>query len=132
MGCESNQPAPTKKTGETLPVLNVETLTVAEQTWPRIVRSQGSLFPDEEATLGIKVEGRVSEVHVDLGDVVEVGDPLITIDQEDFKLRVKQAEAQLAAVRSAVGLKPGDPLEKLVPENSPPAREKKAEWDEAT
>ena len=132
MGCESNQPAPANKAGETLPVLNVETLIVAEQTWPRIVRSQGSLFPDEEATLGIKVEGRVSKVHVDLGDVVEVGDPLITIDQEDFKLRVKQAEAQLAAVRSAVGLKPGDPIEKLVPENSPPAREKKAEWDEAT
>ena len=131
VGCGESEPAPASKAGEKLPVLEVETLTVAEQPWPRIIRSQGSLFPDEEATLGIKVEGRVSQVHVDLGDVVEVGDPLITIDQEDFKLRVKQAEAQLAAVRSAVGLKPGDPVEKLVPENSPPAREKKAEWDEA-
>ncbi|QDT27706.1 Multidrug resistance protein MdtA precursor [Gimesia panareensis] len=131
VGCEASQPAPASKAGETLPVLDVETVTVTEQTWPRIVRSQGSLFPDEEATLGIKVEGRVSKVHVDLGDVVEVGDPLVTIDQEDFKLRVKQAEAQLGAARSAVGLKPGDPIEKLVAENSPPAKEKKAEWDEA-
>tara|TARA_R110002111_G_scaffold227346_1_gene288799 strand:- start:8771 stop:10012 length:1242 start_codon:yes stop_codon:yes gene_type:complete len=129
-GCERSDQTPVSKAGEVLPVLNVETIEVSEQNWPRIVRSQGSLFPDEEATLGIKVEGRVFEVHVDLGDVVKPGDPLVTVYQDDFKLRVKQAEAQLAQVRSAVGLKPGDSVEKLVPENSPPAKEQRAEWDE--
>lgn len=130
-GCEHSDSTPVSKTGETLPVLNVETLEITEENWPRIVRSQGSLYPDEEATLGIKVEGRVFKVHVDLGDVVKPGDPLVTVYQDDFKLRVKQAEAQLAQARSAVGLKPGDSVDKLVPENSPPAKEQQAEWDEA-
>ncbi|HBL45809.1 MAG TPA: hypothetical protein DDZ90_20720 [Planctomycetaceae bacterium] len=130
-GCERSDSAPVSQTGETLPVLNVETLEVTEQIWPRIVRSQGSLYPDEEATLGIKVEGRVSQVHVDLGDVVKPGDPLVTVHQDDFKLRVEQAEAQLAQARSAVGLKPGDSVDNLVPEKSPPAKEQQAEWDEA-
>ncbi|WP_299466672.1 efflux RND transporter periplasmic adaptor subunit [uncultured Gimesia sp.] len=130
-GCERSEQAPVSKAGDALPVLNVETLEVAEQSWPRIVRSQGSLFPNDEATLGIKVEGRVFEVHVDLGDIVKPGDPLVTVFQDDFKLRVKQAEAQLAQARSAVGLKPGDSVDKLVPENSPPAKEQRAEWDEA-
>lgn len=130
-GCERSESAPASKAGETLPVLNVETLEVAEENWPRIIRSQGSLYPDEEATLGIKVEGRVFKVHVDLGDVVKPGDPLVTVYQDDFKLRVKQAEAQLSQARSAVGLKPGDSVENLVPEKSPPAKEQQAEWDEA-
>jgi len=62
--------------------------------------------------LGIKVEGRVFQTHVDLGDVVQAGDVLITIDQDDFKLRVKHAEALLTQTRSAVGLLPGNPIEK--------------------
>lgn len=130
-GCgETATPAATKNEAAPPPV-QAETLQVTEQTWPLKVRSQGSLFPEEEATLGIKVEGRVFETHVDLGDVVKEGDVLITLYQDDFKLRVKHAEAQLAQTRSAVGLLPDDPIEKLSPENSPPVREQRAAWDEA-
>lgn len=131
VGCEGTATPAVSQTEDVRPSLDAETLRVTEQIWPRIVRSQGSLFPDEEATLGIKVEGRVFKTHVDLGDVVKAGDVLITIYQDDFKLRVKHAEAQLAQTRSAVGLLPGDPIEKLVPENSPPVREQRAAWDEA-
>lgn len=130
-GCEGTATPAATKTAEVQPELNAETLQVSEQIWPRVVRSQGSLFPDEEATLGIKVEGRVFKTHVDLGDVVQEGDVLITLYQDDFKLRVKYAEAQLAQTRSAVGLLPEDSVEKLVPENSPPVREQRAAWDEA-
>lgn len=130
-GCEGTATPAATKTAGAQPELKAETLQVSEQTWPRKVRSQGSLFPDEEATLGIKVEGRVFKTHVDLGDVVQEGDVLITLYQDDFKLRVKYAEAQLAQTRSAVGLLPEDSVEKLVPENSPPVREQRAAWDEA-
>jgi len=130
-GCEGTATPAVSRTEDVRPELNIETLKISKQIWPRIVRSQGSLFPDEEATLGIKVEGRVFQTHVDLGDVVQAGDVLITIDQDDFKLRVKHAEALLTQTRSAVGLLPGNPIEKLVPENSPPVREQRAAWDEA-
>lgn len=130
-GCEGTATPAVSPTGDVRPELDLETLNVSEQIWPRIVRSQGSLFPDEEATLGIKVEGRVFKTHVDLGDVVQAGDVLITIYQDDFKLRVKHAKALLTQTRSAVGLLPGDSIENLSPEKSPPVREQRAAWDEA-
>jgi RND family efflux transporter MFP subunit len=79
----------------------------------------------------MRVAGRVSTVHVDLGDQVAAGDPLVSLDPEEFQLLVAQAEAQLAQTRSAVGLAPDAPVESLKPENSPPVRQERVVWDEA-
>lgn len=111
--------------------LTADVITVEPKEWPTWVRAQGSLVADEVAVIGAKVEGRVADVHVDLGDVVEAGAPLITIDDEKFRLEVSQAEAQQAQARAAVGLKPDEDVEQLEPESSPPVREAKALWDEA-
>jgi RND family efflux transporter MFP subunit len=95
------------------------------------VQVHGSLMADELAVVGTKVAGRVAEVHVDLGDSVRQGDPLVTLDQEDFQLQISQVEAQLAQASAAVGLKKGEPIEQLNPENAPPVRQAKALWNEA-
>ncbi len=79
----------------------------------------------------MRVAGRVAEVHVELGDFVKQGQPLVTLDPSEFKLMVAQAEAQLAQARSAVGLAPEAPLESLVAENSPPVRQERVVWDES-
>ena len=111
--------------------VEAEVLTVAMGAWPTIVRSQGSLYADEESVVGSKVAGRVAAVHVDLGDFVKTGEPLVSLDQEEFRLQVSQAEAQLEQTRSAVGLRDGESVETLVPETAPPVREQKALWEEA-
>ncbi len=54
------------------------------------------------------------------------------IDAQEYRLQADQADAQLSQARAAVGLKPGDPLESLNPDNAPPVREAKAVLDEAT
>jgi RND family efflux transporter MFP subunit len=112
--------------------LAAEVITIEPTQWPTYVRAQGSLVADEEAVIGARVEGRVSDVHVDLGDVVEAGAPLISLDDETFRLEVSQAEAQQAQARAAVGLKPDEDVEQLDPESSPPVREARALWDEAS
>ena len=114
-----------------LPVLEAEVLTVDPESWPVIVRSYGSLIPDEIAVLGSRIEGRVEAVHADLGDHVTAGTPLVTLSQAEFKLRVQQAEAQLLQTRSAVGLRTKDKVADLNPENAPPVVEQKALWNEA-
>lgn len=114
-----------------LPTLKAEVLAVEPQPWPTQVRTQGALVADEVATVGAKVAGRVAKVHVDLGDTVKAGEPLVTLDQADFLLKVKQAEALLAQSRSALGLTAGEPVENFVAENAPSVREQKAVWDEA-
>lgn len=110
--------------------LEAQTLVVAPSPWPAIVRTQGSLVADEVVIVGTKVAGRVAEVHVDLGDRVEQGAILVGLDQQEFRLQVVQAEAQLTQSRTALGLRKDDPLSKLNPENAPPVREALAVWDE--
>src|SRR5262245_17468481 len=105
-------------------------LLVEPTSWPTTVRTQGSLIADEVTIVGAKVAGRVNDVNFDLGDAVKAQAVLATLDQEDFKLQVSLAEAQLLQARAALGLKPTDPLESLDPESAPPVREAKAVWDE--
>lgn len=132
-GCSHEEPAgrnPQPDPAE-LPVIRAETLQVRTSPSPAIVRTQGNLVADEATVVGAKVEGRVAELHTDLGDSVQEGALLVTLDQVDFRLQVSLAEAQLTQARSALGLEGDDPLEKLVPQNAPPVREAKANLDEA-
>jgi RND family efflux transporter MFP subunit len=115
------------------PLANVtgESWVIERTGFPNVVRAQGSLWADEVTTVGARVPGQVLEVLVELGDVVEQGQVLVRLDPQPYQLQVEQAEAQLLQARSAVGLKPEDPVEKLSPENAPPVREANAIWNEA-
>ena len=128
-GCGSTAGSPAPQQAP-LPALEAEVLTIQPLRWPTIVRSQGSLMADEITIVGAKVAGQVAEVHVDLGDVVDVGTALASLAQADFRLEVDRAEAQLAQARSAVGLNPGDAVEQLEPKNAPPVRQELAVWNE--
>jgi RND family efflux transporter MFP subunit len=130
LGCNQNSAAgPAKKKPQADIVAEVHR--VQRGPWSQTVRSQGELRADEVVAIGTRVAGRVAKVHVELGDKVEAGQPLVSLDPEEFRLLVEQAEAQLAQARSAVGLAPDAPVEGLVPENSPPVRQERAVWDEA-
>ncbi len=132
LGCNArHERAQDSKTVKPVAVVRGETYVVKPLTWPKRVRVQGSLIPDETAAIGAKVSGKVIQVHADLGDRIEQGSPLVTIDDSQYKLLVAQAEAELQQARSAVGLREGDPLEKLEPNNAAPVREARAVWDEA-
>lgn len=131
-GCSRPAADPAAQAGPAEPeVLRTEVFTAIPQPWPTLVHVPGSLFADENAVVGAKVAGRVQSVGVDLGDAVVAGQPLATLDLQEFELQVMQAQAQLEQSRAAVGLMPGDPIEKLDPENSPPVREARAVLNEA-
>ncbi len=129
-GCTKPKPvaAPTQAAEA---VLSAEVMTVSLMPWPEVVRSQGNLIPDEVAVVGAKVAGRIAETPVDIGQLVKTGDVLMRLDRVEFEMQLSQAEAQLLQARSAVGLKPDDPIEKLNPLNAPPVREAQAVLDEA-
>lgn len=110
--------------------LMAETITVQPQSWPTIVRCQGTLYADEDSAIGARVAGRVAKVHVDLGDVVKAGDPLVTLETDEFELLVSQVQAQLNQARSAVGLTGSEVNDSLDPEKSPPVRQARAVWNE--
>ena len=53
-----------------------------------------------EADLGFQVPGRVAEVRVREGDVVQKGDQLASLDQQEIRARRDAANAQLEAARA--------------------------------
>src|SRR5688572_16370849 len=57
----------------------------------RIIIATGSLAAHEQATLSVKVPGRVESVAVDLGSPVNKGDLIAQLEQIDYELRQKQA-----------------------------------------
>lgn len=130
-GCSGAEQVPAPAEEKELPEIEAEVITIAPQSWRQMIRSQGSLTADEVAMLGARVEGRVEEVHVDLGDSVKIGQPLVSLRKQEFQFHVEQAEAALLQVRSAVGLKPDDPVSKLNPENAPPVVEQRLLWEQA-
>jgi len=129
LGCSPTAPPKSEKTDELIQV-HGNAYTVQQHVWPKLFKCQGSLAADETTTVGSKVAGQISSVPVDLGDVVAKDDVLVQLDSSEFVLQAQQAEAQLLQARSAVGLKPDDPLEKLDTDNAPPVREARAIWDE--
>lgn len=74
------------------------------QPMERTVSATGSLLAQEQATLSIKVPGRLFLMAVDLGSVVKKGDVLAQVDPKDYELRVRQSAAALAQARAALGL----------------------------
>jgi RND family efflux transporter MFP subunit len=131
-GCGHHaEPAAEQKDQPTaIPTIQAAVFRVEQSPWPTIVKTQGSLVADEVTVVGAKVAGRVADASVDLGDVAKEGETLATLEQEEFKLQVALAEAQLSQARAALGLSPDDPVEKLNPVNAPPVREARAVLDE--
>lgn len=134
-GCQQADPTPPAASVEASEVklgeLQAEVTTLEPQIWPVLVRCQGSLFADEDSAIGARVSGRAAQVHVDLGDRVRAGDPLVTLETDEFELRVAQATAELEQARSAVGLLGTEINDSLDPETLPAVRQQRAVWDEA-
>ncbi len=74
------------------------------RTVERTVEVVGTLHGWERVAVGSKRYGRVLKVHHDIGDRVRPGEPLATLDPVDADLSVRQAERQLQAELSKVGL----------------------------
>jgi RND family efflux transporter MFP subunit len=57
----------------------------------------GTVKPRIEADMGFRVPGKVARRLVDVGQTVDVGQPLATLDEVDLKLQAEQAEAEFRA-----------------------------------
>jgi RND family efflux transporter MFP subunit len=57
----------------------------------------GTIKPRIETDMGFRVAGKVAKRLVDVGQTVDVGQPLATLDEIDLKLQAEQAEAEFSA-----------------------------------
>src|ERR1700687_3687438 len=57
----------------------------------------GTIKPRIETDMGFRVPGKVAKRLVEVGQTVDVGQPLATLDEIDLKLQAEQADAELRA-----------------------------------
>jgi multidrug efflux pump subunit AcrA (membrane-fusion protein) len=63
------------------PALTVRTATLRDEQWARLLSANGSILPWQEAVISAQIQGlRISEVKVSIGDRVQQGDVLVTLD----------------------------------------------------
>ncbi len=110
------------------PALTVRTATLREDKWARTLSANGSILPWQEAIISAQVQGlRISEVKVSVGDHVQQGEVLVTLDNfarpsDDGSERAAQGRivapdsGVISAANANVGsmLQPGQELFRLI------------------
>lgn len=109
----------------------VKVVKVSEMPVGASVQVTGALAAQDEATVSVKVPGRLKSLPVDLGSVVRRGQLVAQVEQQDYQLRVQQAEAALAQARVRLGLQPDGADEKVDLEQTGTVRQARAQMDEA-
>jgi RND family efflux transporter MFP subunit len=92
-------------------VLPVETALVREDLVEDVLPLTGEFRAYEQTRLSFKIPGYVDEVFAQEGDAVEAGDTLARLDDTDFRLALRRAEAELQQARARLGLGEGDTRE---------------------
>jgi RND family efflux transporter MFP subunit len=80
----------------------VKTLQIARADTTRELDYSGSIRSRTEMNLGFRVNGKITNRLVDIGERVKPGDVLARIDSTDYELAVRRAEADLAAAEKQV------------------------------
>src|SRR6201995_2749967 len=63
----------------------------------------GTVKPRNETDRGFRVPGKVAKRLVEVGQPVDVGQPLATLDEVDLKLQAEQAEAEFTPAPGGLG-----------------------------
>jgi membrane fusion protein, multidrug efflux system len=132
-GCKSDYPVSARNNpgAEAREPRQVKVARVSEISMESTVTVTGTLAAYEQATVSAKVPGRVKSIAVDLGSVVRQGQIIAQIEQQDYQLRLQQAEAALAQARARVGLSPEGKDDRIEPERTGTVRQAQAVLDEA-
>jgi RND family efflux transporter MFP subunit len=101
--CERSKPE-REKVGAS--ARDVRLVPVEPRTLDRVIEITGTLAADEQASVAVKVAGKIASVSIDLSSKVAQGDPIAQIDPTDYRLRVEQVAASVSQARVQLGLPP--------------------------
>jgi multidrug efflux pump subunit AcrA (membrane-fusion protein) len=135
LGCSKRSAeGPGKEAGVPAPARAARAVTVAtatDQVMERTVAVIGSLAAHDEATLSVKVPGRLQTLAVDLGSSVRQGQLIAQVEPKDYELQLIQAEALLSQARARLGLTLTGEDEKVDSNQTSTVKEAKARLEEA-
>lgn len=80
--------------------VRVEVAEVERRALRETITYPGSVAADETVSIAPRISGIIRYIHVDFGDFVSQGTPLVAIDDAEFVERQKQAEANVRLARA--------------------------------
>lgn len=83
-------------------IITVGTMTPIRQNLDIRLTYTADISPNQQVNLFSRVDGYISKLHVDKGDLVKTNQLLIEIDHTDYVHAVNQAKANLASARAKV------------------------------
>ena len=86
---------------------NLPSFRLTQVEWGPIistVSSTGTVTPVTTVQVGSQLSGQIRELYVDFNSKVEKGQIIARIDPENFEVRVRQADAELAVARANVAI----------------------------
>jgi len=99
-GCGGSEPHP-KAASQAAPI-QVETVMVSAQQWPETYEATGTVRARRAVVISSKLMAYVRQVAVQVGDRVQEGQLLVSLDSQDLDTKVRGAEAAEAEVLSAI------------------------------
>ena len=85
-----------------IPPTLVEVIQMSPTVFERTIPISGTLAPEHSVDVFPKLGGKVVTMYVGLGDRVEEGDPLATVESTEYGLQAQQAEVGLQMAEGAV------------------------------
>lgn len=136
VACKSDYPASAQQQNRTggqnrSDSKQVRVSRVAETAVGRTIAATGTLAAFDQATLSLKVPGRIDAITVDLGSLVRRGQLVAQVERQDYQIRLQQAEAALAQARARLGLPLGGSEDNINAERTGTIRQAQAVLDEA-
>jgi RND family efflux transporter MFP subunit len=114
------------------PTVAVERTTPVEHmAVHRQVDLSGTLLSPEQARVSSEVDGRVQEVLVQLGTIVQTGAVLVRLDTRELQLAVDRAESALNQVLAQLGIPRGQNIEPPPDEQIATVRQASANLEDA-
>ena len=113
--CNRSKGSPNNNAAATpLPAVEVSTTAAVLRQLPRYFEATGSLAANEKSDVMPSTTGKVVALGVDLGSYVRQGQMVVKLDENDLRLRLQQAQAQLDQAKATqrqneakIGLRPG-------------------------
>jgi RND family efflux transporter MFP subunit len=89
--------------------IGIRVVGAQEETLRRRVEAVGSLFAFDESTISSEVDGPITQISVDVGDVVKEGQIMVSIDPTELQYAVENQRAAVRQVRAQLGIGPDAP-----------------------
>jgi RND family efflux transporter MFP subunit len=100
---EKIEPSPTAEVRRTLAEgASVQTDKVHEVMKDYFSEAVGTLKAASRTEIAARIMAPITQINVNAGDVVEVGQPLVVLDRRDAESRLSQAEAALEGARASL------------------------------